>query len=206
MDSGFWDRFAPLYDLAMRSGDAGMREAIAFIARHLPEPVDKVRLLDAACGTGAFALGLAPLVGYVTATDFAPKMVERTAAKARRQGLGNVDCRQADVTCLLFSDDAFDVAVAGNVLHLLADPGLAVSELERVVRPGGLLVLPTYVNAEQGGNSAFLRVISRLGFAPKAAWDEEGYLRFVRSTGLEVKDHVLVRAKQPLCVAVAQLP
>lgn len=205
MNSDFWNRFAFLYDVAMKSGDAGMDEAVAFIAGHLPEPAGGVRLLDAACGTGAFALGLAPLVGEVTATDYAAKMVERTERKAARLGMRNVSCAQADVTELPFSDDAFDVAIAGNVLHLLPDPERALDELARVVRPGGILALPTYVNAETGGGTRFLALAKRMGFAPESAWDEAGYLEFLRTSGLDVIDQTLIRsAKQPLCVAIVR--
>lgn len=223
MDVNFWDRFAFAYDWAMRSGDAGMREAIAYAATWLPgegtneaasgsgpaaatAPVAPgiARVLDAACGTGAFALGLAPYAAEVVATDYAPKMVERTKRKAARAGHTNVTCAVADITALPFENATFDAVVAGNVLHLLDDPMCGVAELRRVVRPGGVLILPTYVNAERAGATGFLALIKRLGFAPASAWTQASYLQFLESCELELLSHRAFRAKQPLCVAVAR--
>ena len=116
---GFWNRMAPLYDVAMGGEGAGLGEAIEYVASFV-EPHDVV--LDAACGTGAFACGVAPWAGFVAACGLSPKMVAQTSRKARHRGLENVACGTGNLCALDFSDGSFDVAIAGNVLHLLAEP------------------------------------------------------------------------------------
>ena len=199
-DPTFWNRFARVYDLATGSGDAGLDEAADYIATFL-DRYDVV--LDAACGTGAFARRIAPHVGFVGACDFAQRMVTQAADRARREGLENVSFGPGDICALDFADNTFDAAIAGNVIHLLAEPERALAELSRVVRPGGIIALPTYVNAEDD-DSRFLSLIKAAGFSANHEWDEQGYLAFLRNAGLDVIDHRRFDAKQPLSVAICR--
>lgn len=200
MDARFWNRFAFAYDLATRSGDAGLREAASYIAGLL---APDACVLDAACGTGAFACAIASQVGEVIASDYASKMVEQTRAKIARMGLSNVSCQEGDITALPFAHDAFDAAIAGNMIHLLNDPQAGISELARVVKPKGIIAIPTYVNAEDQ-ERRFLKLIEALGFSAKNEWTRAGYLDFVATTGLELIESRMFAAKQPLCVAICR--
>ena len=200
MDARFWNRFAFAYDFATRSGDAGLREAAGFIATFLARDA---RVLDAACGTGAFACAIAPQVGEVVTSDYASKMVGRTRAKVERLGLSNVSCCEGDITVLPFGIASFDAAVAGNVIHLLEDPMAGILELRRVVKPGGIIALPTYVNAEDQ-ERRFLKLIEALGFSARNEWTRTSYLEFVGTTGLELLESHMFAAKQPLCVAICK--
>ena len=197
---GFWNRMAPLYDVAMGGGDAGLGEAIEYVASFV-EPRDVV--LDAACGTGAFACGVAPRAGFVAACDLSPKMVAQTCRKARRRGLENVACGSGNLCALEFSDGSFDVAIAGNVLHLLAGPRQAVAELQRVTRSGGTIVIPNYMN-EEDTDRRFLKLAEAVGFTVHSAWGTPAFLEFLASCGLTVVEHRNFAAKQPLCVAICQ--
>lgn len=199
-DPAFWNRFAFVYDLVTGAGDEGLDDATAFIASFLDKH-DVV--LDAACGTGAFACRIASHVGFVGGCDFAQNMVDQATERAARTGLGNVSFGPGDICALDFADDTFDAAIAGNVLHLLADPHRALDELRRVVRLGGIIALPTYVNAEDT-NRRFLSLIEAVGFSTQHVWDEEGYLAFLRNAGMDVIDHRCFDAKQPLCVAICR--
>ena len=100
-------------------------------------------VLDAGCGTGVAAREMAELVGptgLVHAIDPSAAMVERTAARA---GTLPVEARVGDVRSLQLPDDTCDGARTERVLiHLAPDESqLAVSELVRVVRPGGRIAL-----------------------------------------------------------------
>ena len=198
---GFWDRMAPLYDVAMGRGDEGLREAIAYVASFVDE-YDVV--LDAACGTGAFACGVAPQAGFVAACDLSPQMVSQTAHKARRLGLRNMACAEGDLVSLDFADGSFDVAIAGNVLHLLAEPRQAVAELRRVTRAGGTIAIPNYMNQEDT-DRRFLKLAEAAGFAVHSEWDTDAFLEFLASCGLTVAEHRNFVAKQPLCVAICSV-
>lgn len=63
--------------------------------------------------------------------------------RARSNGFENVVGRECDVQALPQGDDSFDVAIANHMLYHVPDPDLALSELARVLRPGGILVAAT---------------------------------------------------------------
>ena len=197
---GFWNRMAPLYDVAMGGEDAGLGKAIEYVASFVG-PHDVV--LDAACGTGAFACGVATRAGFVAACDLSPKMVVQTSRKARHRGLENVACGTGNLCALDFSDGSFDVAIAGNVLHLLSESRQAVAELQRVTRSGGTIVIPNYMN-EEDTDRRFLKLAEAVGFTVHSEWGTPAFLEFLASCGLTVVEHRNFVAKQPLCVAICQ--
>jgi SAM-dependent methyltransferase len=109
-----------------------------------PVPGD---VLEVGCGPGwlwADADADLPVGLRLTLTDLSPGMVE--AARHRVTASSAVelaDARVADAQELPFGDDAFDVVIANHMLYHLPDPGRAVTELARVLRPGGTLVAAT---------------------------------------------------------------
>jgi ubiquinone/menaquinone biosynthesis C-methylase UbiE len=99
--------------------------------------VQPQRVLEVGCGWGELAGWIASETGAeVVAVDLSPRMVEL----ARTRG---VDARVGDVTELSFADGEFDVAVAAWMLYHVPDRERAISELARVLRPGGRLVAAT---------------------------------------------------------------
>lgn len=201
MEQSFWNRFAFVYDLATRSGERGITRAADYIVSHLS---DTDRVLDAACGTGAFACAIAPHVSRVMATDYSPQMVRQTRRKAARRGLTNVRCKEADILYLPTKGEPYDAAVAGNVLHLLDNPQLAIDEIRRVVKPGGIIALPNYVQPESGSRHLIGSLIELAGFSPASEWDRETFLSFVEGSGLELVEHRSFDAFKPLCVAICR--
>lgn len=99
--------------------------------------------LDVCCGTGDFAFELAKVVGEtgsVSGVDFSLQMLELARQKARRNGYGWVNFLAANACSLPFEDNSFDCVTVGFGLRNVADLGKAVSEMVRVVRPGGKVV------------------------------------------------------------------
>ncbi len=94
---------------------------------------------DLGCGTGHIAETLAPFVGQVIAVDDSPAMLE--AAAERLGGHTNVDVRSGDLLALPIAGQTLDAAVLFLVLHYLVEPGRAVAEVARVLRPGGRLLI-----------------------------------------------------------------
>jgi ubiquinone/menaquinone biosynthesis C-methylase UbiE len=97
------------------------------------------RALDSGTGTGALAFALSPLVREVVAVDLVPELLEE--GRKRTEAHPNVDFREADLTALPFHDGEFDVTGSLKTLHHVARPELAVAELARVTRPGGLVLV-----------------------------------------------------------------
>jgi SAM-dependent methyltransferase len=95
------------------------------------------RVVEVGCGWGAFAERIGPETGAeVVGLDLSPRMVEL----ARERG---VDARVGDVQELPFGDGEFDCAAALWMLYHVADLDRGLSELARVLRPGGRLVAIT---------------------------------------------------------------
>ena len=99
---------------------------------------DGERVLDVGCGTGSltFALPRAANVAEIQAIDFSPVFVEEAK---RRNTDSRISIGQGDATALPFEDNRFDRALAMLVLHFVPETGKAVSEMRRVVRPGGVV-------------------------------------------------------------------
>ena len=129
----FWDKISPLYDLFEQVYNGKVYRGTGEKVAECIEPSDTV--LECACGTGAISIYIAQRCRRLIATDFAVGMLRQAAKKCRK--FENVIFRKADITHLKCKDNRFDKVVAGNVIHLLPNPELALHELERVVKPGG---------------------------------------------------------------------
>jgi ubiquinone/menaquinone biosynthesis C-methylase UbiE len=108
----------------------------AYLLAHL-RPGQSV--LDIGCGPGTITVDIAARVapGHVTAVDVSEEVLDSARAEARTRGLSNVSFATADVHALEFSDAAFDVVHAHQVLQHVADPVQALREMRRVSMPGG---------------------------------------------------------------------
>lgn len=98
-----------------------------------------VQILDVGCGTGEFpaALQRRQPGTAVIGTDLSERMLRVAAAKP--DAAEALVC--ADWHALPFRDHSFDVLISVSVLHYLHNPGRALAETRRVLRPGGRLVL-----------------------------------------------------------------
>jgi ubiquinone/menaquinone biosynthesis C-methylase UbiE/DNA-binding transcriptional ArsR family regulator len=94
---------------------------------------------DLGCGTGQVSAALAPFVARVVAVDGSAAMLQ--AAKRRLHGFDNVDLRRGDLESLPIDDDRLDAATMMLVLHHVPDPAQALSEVARVLRDGGELIV-----------------------------------------------------------------
>ena len=93
--------------------------------------------LDAGAGTGSLAFALAPHVGEVVAVDTTAEYLEA----GRELAPANVRFVEGDTMSLPFGYATFDIAGCLRVLHHVRRPELAVSELVRVTRPGGRVLV-----------------------------------------------------------------
>jgi len=116
-------------------------------------------VLDVGCGTGTLAIEAAAPVGAagrVAGIDPAPRQIARARSKARRGGLP-VDFRSVVVEALPFPDGSFDVVTSTLMMHHLPEDlkRQGLSEILRVLRPGGRLVVADFKRSEQhDGTSA----------------------------------------------------
>jgi ubiquinone/menaquinone biosynthesis C-methylase UbiE len=125
----------------------------------LPRPGD--RLIEVGAGFGRLA-GEYSGYGKVVLLDSSP--VHVSAALETLAGDPRFDVELGDAAALPFPDGHFDAAVCVRVLHHFADPWPVISELGRVVRPGGALVLE-YAN-KRNLKSIARRVLGRQAWSP----------------------------------------
>jgi D-aspartate ligase len=98
--------------------------------------------LDVGCGPGLMAAQLASRGIQVTATDSSRAMVGAARRQAERDGFADrVRVQEADAQALPFSSGSFDLVVALGLLPWVADPQRVVTEMARVLRPGGWLIV-----------------------------------------------------------------
>ncbi|TYL37931.1 methyltransferase type 11 [Natronococcus pandeyae] len=112
--------------------------------RKLLAPQPGERVLEVGPGTGYYTPSVAQQLepdGTVHALDVQRPMLEQTRARASAEGSKNVVPVQADAQALPYPDDAFDAAYLTVVLGEVPDQDQALSELHRVLKPGGRLVV-----------------------------------------------------------------
>jgi ubiquinone/menaquinone biosynthesis C-methylase UbiE len=135
-----WNNFAPGYDRAVTP--FSMRVAGDALRRVGLRP--GMRFLDVAAGGGGLSIPAARLGAQVLATDFSVTMVDRLRARAREEGMSNLEVRLMDGHQLELEDDTFDVAGSQLGIMLFPDRPRALAELARVVRPGGRVLMVVF--------------------------------------------------------------
>lgn len=100
-------------------------------------------VLDCGAGTGALSQALIrvlPAPFALTAIDVSPRMLEQ-AQNALQRINADVTVRQANAAALPFDNNTFDLVMTAHMLEHLTDPAIALSEMVRVLKPGGRLVV-----------------------------------------------------------------
>jgi SAM-dependent methyltransferase len=157
-----------------------------------------LRWLDVGCGTGAFTELLVARGAPAEVQGLDPSASQIAFARTR-PAVSHAHFRQGDAQALPFADDSFDVAVMALVISFIPDPAKAVSEMARVVRPGGWLA--TYMwNAPSGGSpveplSAAMRSMGiTYSMPPSVAASGEDNMRALwAQAGLEAIDTTVIR-------------
>lgn len=134
-----WDKIAPGYDRTntptqMWLGDEGVRRAGL-----RPD----MRFLDVAAGSGALSIPAARIGARVLATDQSPAMLDLLKQRARKEQL-NIETRVMDGQALELDDNSFDLAGSQFGVMLFPDMPKGISEMVRVVRPGGRVLMSVY--------------------------------------------------------------
>jgi ubiquinone/menaquinone biosynthesis C-methylase UbiE len=107
------------------------------------EPQAGERVLEIGPGTGYYTFELAQRLGdgQVDVFDIQQEMLDHVMREADRRGVTNVEPRLGDAQSLPYGDETFDAAVLITVLGEIPDQQRALGEIERVLKPGGRLVV-----------------------------------------------------------------
>ena len=137
-----------------------------------PEPVRRFlaavaprgdeRALDVACGPGLLEKAFASHVREIVGVDLTPAMVTKAVAIDREAGISNAQFEVADALRLPFEANVLDLVLTRLALHHMPDPGAAVREMARVLRPGGRLGVFDMTTSEITEESAYHNLVERL--------------------------------------------
>ena len=136
------------------------------------------RVLDVAAGTGEQTILAAQRVGpsgYVMAVDISENMLQLAAKAIRDAGLSNVETRVMDAADIDLEGDSFDAVMCRQGLMLFPDPGKALAEMRRVVKPGSRVVTLVWSSAEKNPYHWLpLSISRRIGNIPSPGPGEPG--------------------------------
>ena len=195
----FWDNVAWVYDIFANVINRKANRALCAAVGELISPADDV--LECACGTGLLTGVIAPRCESLIATDFSAKMLKR--AEKKYGGYANVRFDEANILRLSYPNGRFDTVVAANIIHLLDEPYQALSELERVCKPGGKIIIPTYMNqTDKGKTNGVSGAIGKAGADFKREFTLDTYKQFFADAGYTDAGYVLCEGRIPCAVAI----
>jgi ubiquinone/menaquinone biosynthesis C-methylase UbiE len=119
-------------------------------------------VLDVACGPGILSAAIAKTAREVVAFDLTPEMLKKAKQRCGEAGLTNVAFREGNATELPFADAAFDAVVTRLSVHHFDDPQRVMSEIFRVLKPGGSFVLADVISSEVPAESELQNAIEIL--------------------------------------------
>jgi demethylmenaquinone methyltransferase/2-methoxy-6-polyprenyl-1,4-benzoquinol methylase len=146
-----FDRIASVYDLMNSVMTAGMHQR--WRERAVDLSANPKRALDVATGTGDLAIALRERGAEVVGIDFAEKMLE-----IARQKAPDIDFRTGNALALEFADNEFDAATVGFGARNFDDLERGLSEMARVVKPGGRVVVLEITTPQKPPLSWFFNV------------------------------------------------
>jgi demethylmenaquinone methyltransferase/2-methoxy-6-polyprenyl-1,4-benzoquinol methylase len=205
---GVFDSVAERYDLMNDLMSGGAHRLWKRFALALTGLRHGAHALDVAGGTGDLAIGLAQQVGrqgHVVLTDINSRMLQIGRDRLIDRGLSTlVDYVQADAQHLPFPDASFDCVTIGFGLRNVTDKQAALSSMQRVLKPGGQLLVLEFSTPLMGSMSRLydaysFRVLPWLGRVVtgdadayrylaesiRRHPDQETLLQMMRSAGLE---------------------
>ncbi|MFD3188717.1 class I SAM-dependent methyltransferase [Sedimentitalea sp. HM32M-2] len=159
-------RWAPVYDKTFGAiTRAGRRRAVDYIN------TNGQTVLEIGIGTGLSLPHYRPEV-QVTGVDASEEMLQKARERVRNRKLDHVkSLRNMDARDLDFPDNHFDVVAAMHIVSVVPDPEKVVSEMARVCKPGGKVVITNHFAREAG----VLAVVERMTapFANLLGWHSD---------------------------------
>lgn len=120
-----------------------------YLTRLIDSVPHGVVVLEIGTGTGDLLTKLAARAAKVIGVDHSPAMLEEAKQRLAASGANGVELRLGDMTHLPLSDASVGCAVANMVLHHAADPRSVLTEISRVLQPGGTLLLADLARHER---------------------------------------------------------
>jgi ubiquinone/menaquinone biosynthesis C-methylase UbiE len=151
-----------------KTADAFSKFAVRDSAEVLAEKVEFAKpqphelVLDVACGPGAFVLAVAPRVTFATGIDLTPEMLRQARQFQAEKQILNAAFACADADHVPFPDASFDLVTCQHAFHHITKPELVLSEMIRVTKPQGRLLILDPLAPESDSKFELFNHIERL--------------------------------------------
>lgn len=144
-------------DTAQAKDDDAHSKLVALLA-----PDSNARVLDVACGPGFLTLAFAARCADVVGIDATDALLDIARTHARERRVTNVRFDAGDATQLPYADGAFDAVVCRAAFHHFPNPGRVLSQMARVVRAGGSVMVADIVTSNVAQFARAHNAIERL--------------------------------------------
>ena len=189
MNKKIWDLYAPIYERAMRAD----RKVYQYMYDRIPQTVADKEVLEIATGPGLLAKHVAGVTKRMIAIDYSEGMI---AEAKKGKYPPNLTFEVADAAALPYEDHSFDAVLIANALHVMPEPEKALSEIERVLRPDGILIAPNFVGHK---GTLISRIWSKIlqiaGISFDHQWSAGEYQDFLRQNGWEIQHSQEMQAR-----------
>ena len=122
----------------------------------------QARVLDMGCGAGHASFVAAQYAKQVVAYDLSSQMLDVVTDAAKDRGLENIATRQGYAESLPFEDNVFDVVISRYSAHHWHDVGRALREVNRVLKPGGVLIVMDVMSPGHPVRDIWLQTVEAL--------------------------------------------
>ena len=195
----FWDYIANSYDFFENLYNSKVNQELCKRVAERMSSNDNV--LECACGTGMISIHIATKCRSLIATDFSQGMLAKSRKRCKK--IKNIRVEKANILQLEYQNESFDKVVAANVIHLLDQPDIAISELIRVCKKGGKIIIPTYIITKEHGISTILiRLINHFTKTFLYQFNEQSYKNFFKKLGYSQIDFEVINGRTACCIAV----
>jgi ubiquinone/menaquinone biosynthesis C-methylase UbiE len=200
----FWDRVAAGYAARPVADEAAYRKKLEITRRYL---TPDARVLEFGCGTGSTALSHAPFVAQIRALDISENMLAYAREKAATAGVTNVVFERGTLEGAGAAAASFDAVLGLSILHLLPEWRRTLTEVHRLLKPGGVFVASTLCLADSHRWLGWIAPLGRrLGLLPPlCAFRKADLLRALEDAGFEIV-HQFHPARNKAVFTVARKP
>lgn len=192
-ERNFFTDVASNYDKLSKSLTAGLDNIWRRRAVELASGMEKADVLDVATGTGSVAILLAKKYkNYrIVGIDFNKEMLD--IARKKSKELRNVKYANGDVESLKIKNNSFDVVMLAFALGTFEDLPKAISEMKRVLRPGGKLILLDINKSRNKLFNSFLNAYQTFSLTPTFNVEMRREINmFIHSKKLDVDKEMLI--------------